>query len=99
MAETDDNRLTSETQDNLPETEEFGEIFDRAGTAAVGTSVDNNDTVIEDFDEKDSSLKWLLPLIILVVFIILGFWFCGKSAAPKQQAANIDINLFAELRV
>lgn len=35
----------------------------------------------EDFDEKESGMKWLLPLIIVFLLVIIGYWFCSKPAA------------------
>ena len=58
-------------------TEEVAEVLDRIGTAAVGTTDDKS--MIEDFAEKDSNLKWLLPLIILILLVVVGFLFCSKS--------------------
>ena len=53
---------------------------------------------MENTDEKDSALKWLLPLIIVILLIILGYWFCSKPPAPpkaeggdsKQVVKNIS---------
>lgn len=27
-------------------------------------------------------LKWLIPLLLLGLLIVLGYWFCGKTSAP-----------------
>jgi hypothetical protein len=52
----------------------------------------------ENIDEKDSGMKWLLPLIIVVLMVIAGFWFCSKPAAvlpaanTNAPAANANTN-------
>ena len=47
------------------------------------------DTTVENIDDYDdnSPLKWVLPLIILALLVILGFWFCGNS--EKHTAKSI----------
>ena len=82
---------------HLPETSEtVAESFDRIGTAAVAMVDEKGDIAVEDFDEKDSSLKWLLPLIILILLVIFGFWFCRterKVEAPApENTANANVN-------
>jgi hypothetical protein len=52
---------------------------------------------MENTEEKESGLKWLLPLIILVLLVITGYWFCTKPPEPpkpevgdsKQAVKNI----------
>lgn len=68
--------------------ESAGETFDRIGTAAVGTAGEHEKIIVKD----DSILKWLLPLIILALLVVVGFWFCGKSASPKETAARVIVN-------
>ena len=62
------------------------DTVDRFGTAAAET-VDTTrgaevfrqaETAIEDY-EDNSPLRWLIPLIILIVFIALGYFFCGGT--------------------
>jgi len=36
-------------------------------------------------------LKWLLPLLILLLLIALGFWFCGRSTTPTAPT-NMNAN-------
>ena len=62
---------------NLPEPEEVAETLDRIGTAAVGMT-DDDSMITGDFDD-DSNLKWLAPLAIVVLLVVLGFWFCGGA--------------------
>jgi uncharacterized protein YidB (DUF937 family) len=81
---TPDGAVPAETEiiAHLPETSEtITESFDRIGTAAVAMVDEKGDIAVEDFDEKDSNLKWLLPLIILILLVIFGFLFCSTS--PK----------------
>lgn len=51
----------------------------------------------ENIDENESGMKWLLPVIIVVLLIIAGFWFCSKPPAPPvtnttAPAANANVN-------
>lgn len=94
-----DADMRSRTGELLPETVEAGaENFDRIGTAAVGTTVEKGEIMAENFDEKESDLKRLLPVIILALLVILGFWFCRtqpKAEAPAAETttnANSNIN-------
>ena len=50
---------------------------------------------MENIDEKESALKWLLPLIILIIFVFVGAWFCtAKQPEPKTETppANTTAN-------
>lgn len=65
---------------------------DRIGTGnsaqTIGESADASVENINDFND-DSPLKWLLPLVILALLIILGYSFCGK--AEEHKTANINV--------
>jgi outer membrane protein OmpA-like peptidoglycan-associated protein/uncharacterized protein YidB (DUF937 family) len=37
-------------------------------------------------------LKWLLPLILLGLLLLLGYWMCGKSTPPATPVANTNVN-------
>ncbi len=37
-------------------------------------------------------MKWLLPLILLAIIVILGFWFCGKGKSGDETPANTNTN-------
>lgn len=80
-----DADVLSGTAGLLPET---AETFDRIGTAAIETIEDEEKIMVEDLNEKESSLKRLLPLIILILFVILGFWFCRTT--PKTEAPAVE---------
>ena len=50
---------------------------------------------MENTDEKESGLKWLLPLIILILLVFIGYWFCSKKTEPPKTeapAANTNTN-------
>lgn len=84
-----DADLHSETAGVLPETgEAAAETFDRIGTAAVGVTKEKEEIMVEDLNENESSLKRLLPIILVVLFVILGFWFC--RTAPKTEAPAVE---------
>ncbi|MGI9034866.1 MAG: OmpA family protein [Pyrinomonadaceae bacterium] len=53
--------------------------FNRVDEAAVG-------------DSGNSILKWLLPLILLVLLIAIGWAFCRKAEAPTVTNANSNSN-------
>jgi len=53
---------------------------------------------MENTDEKESALKWLLPLIILIILVALGAWFCTRPPEPPKAetpppAANSNTNV------
>lgn len=66
-------------------TTNVGETFDRIGTAAVDDNVrafgDRTGSALDtvDVDGDDSILKWLIPLLLLGLLIVLGYTFCGKN--------------------
>ncbi len=71
-----------------------GEPFDRIETAAadnnVGVFGDRPGNSLETIDDGDDSiLKWLLPLLLLGLLIVLGYTFCGKSAPVVTTNANV----------
>ncbi len=42
-------------------------------------------------DGGSGILKWLLPLLLLGLLLLLGYWFCGKGQAPATNT-NTNIN-------
>lgn len=50
--------------------------------------------VNENFDdEKDNSpLKWILPLLLLGLLLILGYTFCSKAPAPTTTNVSAGAN-------
>ncbi len=78
-----------------------GENIDRVDAAAELTDKTEVAGVPGIFDvktdgEENPLLAWLLPLLILVLLVILGFWFCGgKSepvAAPETNVNTANVN-------
>jgi outer membrane protein OmpA-like peptidoglycan-associated protein/uncharacterized protein YidB (DUF937 family) len=61
-----------------------GAVGDTAGSAlnAVGD--------VFDGDGDGGILKWLLPLILLGLLLLLGFWFCGKPPVVKAPETNAN---------
>jgi hypothetical protein len=45
--------------------------------------------MVENIDEKESGMKWILPLIIVILLLIIGFWFCSKPAEPPAANTNL----------
>ncbi len=69
-----------------------------AGAKAVGDRVGGalhsvGDMVDGDGDGNGSILKWLIPLLLLGLLVVLGFWFCGKSTAPTVTNVNTNANV------
>jgi uncharacterized protein YidB (DUF937 family) len=72
--------------------------FDAAGDVAGGT-LNKVSEVFDSDDNGDRVFKWLLPLILLGLFILLGSWFCGKPPEVKiteevntNKTGNADSN-------
>ncbi len=67
-----------------------GAVGDRVSGAmnSVGDAFDG------DGDSGSSEmLKWLIPLLLLGLLIVLGYWFCGKSQTPTAPTnANTNAN-------
>ena len=75
------------------------ETFDRIDASAGTTDLADGATVAgvpgifsETGGENDSPLSWLLPLIILALLMIVGFWFCGGKSEPVATT-NGNINV------
>lgn len=91
---------TTETQSNI----NAGETLDRIGTAAAAETIDRRNDFVEtnavnNLDETNdgSPLKWLVPLILLLVLITLGWAFCRKAEAPTvtpnvNNSKNINVS-------
>lgn len=65
------------------------------GDAATGTDfsrTDDSSATGGDYSENPM-FGWLVPLIIVVILIILGFMFCSKKAsAPSARTDEIQMN-------
>lgn len=83
-------------------TDSVSETFDRVGTAASeykdaeagplnrtmeGVSQVSDDNVFEE----DSPLKWIAPLVLLLLLIVLGYWFCGKTTTSVSRTVDTVI--------
>ncbi len=94
LLDVDESYQSANAAQGVGGTTTASETFDRVGTAAsefndpgarpIGaaqTSGAANRAV--DFDDAemndDSPLKWIVPLVILALLIIIGYAFCGKS--------------------
>lgn len=48
---------------------------------------------VEPVTGSGSVLTWLLPLLLLGLLIVLGYWFCGKGTPPANvNTANTNAN-------
>lgn len=67
-------------------------VIDRNVNPVVDKTDNSVDRVDDTFDtEGNSPLAWLLPLLLLGLLLVLGYWFCSKSpepAAPVVTNAN-----------
>jgi hypothetical protein len=52
-----------------------GEVLDRVDPGTIDKIEPDTDEIYND----DSVLKWLIPLILVALLVIIGYWFCGKS--------------------
>lgn len=56
----------------------MGESFGKVGDALDGDG------------DSGGILKWLIPLILLAIIIILGYWFCGTKSTPVSTVTNVN---------
>jgi uncharacterized protein YidB (DUF937 family) len=67
----------------------------KGGIRAADDVIDRVSPTLGSTADGNSVMTWLLPLIILVLLVIVGFWFCGKSTltTPANSAnANVATN-------
>lgn len=81
------------------------EVFS-GGVAAAGAAGDRVSGAVRNvgnsFETNDSGsgsiLKWLLPLLLLGLFVVIGYMFCGRGTTPTVPAnanrtnANANVN-------
>jgi len=60
-------------------------------TGIVGDRTDRSVASVDDYND-DSPLKWLLPLLLFGLLLILGYSFCRKSPTPTTANANANTN-------
>lgn len=65
-----------------------GDTAGAVGGRVSGTMSSVGDTLDGD---GDSILKWLIPLLLLGLLVVLGFWFCGKSETTAP-VGNANVN-------
>jgi len=56
----------------------------------VVNKIDDSVNRVGDAFDNNSPLGWLLPLLLLGLLLVLGYWFCSKSPAPSATNANAD---------
>ncbi|MDQ6785466.1 MAG: hypothetical protein M3033_01415 [Acidobacteriota bacterium] len=75
------------------------ETFDRVGTAAsefndsAASPLDRNignlpNSLDAELTNDDSPMKWIVPLIILFLLIILGYSLCSKPSATTTEKTD-----------
>jgi len=59
---------------------------------AVESRTNTNLSHVSDYENSDDSspLKWLMPLLILALLIILGYSFCSKPEEHKTNSTDIN---------
>jgi len=93
---------------NVANTTTAAETFDRIGSAAAefnaeeARPLDGNPSVLprdlsDDVINDDSPLKWLTPLIIVFLLIILGYSFCSKppdaTHGMQKEFVSAKVNI------
>ena len=67
-------------------------VGDPAGAVSGRVSGEMNEVRDNVEDDGASMLKWLLPLLLLGLLVVLGFWFCGRSGTPTAPVGNVNAN-------
>jgi uncharacterized protein YidB (DUF937 family) len=70
---------------------------DRFGSAAAETFADSQVSNLADSVPDNSPLKWLAPLLLLAISMVMGWAFCSKppepsAGAPAKTAVNSNVN-------
>jgi len=95
-AETFDRVGTAATETLDADKRNIGGLNATVGNvSSVGDRVNNPLNRIDDNfdDEEDNSpLKWLLPLLLLGLLLILGYSFCSKTPVPTTTNVNVNAN-------
>jgi uncharacterized protein YidB (DUF937 family) len=71
-----------------------GGTLDRldAGASAAGKKTTAAFGDFDDGGSDNSMLNWFLPLLLLGLLIILGYWFCGRASTPVTTVGNVNAN-------
>ncbi|MDQ3042255.1 MAG: YidB family protein [Acidobacteriota bacterium] len=56
----------------------------------VGNRVDSTLDKVESAADNPSPLQWLLPLLLLGLLLVIGYWSCSK---PPTSPASASVNL------
>lgn len=56
--------------------------------------VDANLETVDDAPDNPSPLQWLLPLLLLGLLLVIGYWSCSKSPT-SSASARVNINTVA----
>jgi uncharacterized protein YidB (DUF937 family) len=69
-------------------------------TGTIGARANTEIGDINDYENNDNSpLKWLLPLLILALLVIIGYSFCSKPEEHKTNETNINADKNVSLRI
>jgi len=64
-----------------------GGAFNKVGNVFDGDGDESGD------GGSGGILRWLIPLLLLGILIVLGYWFCGTKSAPLANVpANTNVN-------
>lgn len=70
-----------------------GRAADRVGDTLNAARADLGDAVDSAASGAGSALRWLIPLLLLALLLILGFWFCRSGQTPVANSnANANGN-------
>jgi uncharacterized protein YidB (DUF937 family) len=62
-------------------------------TYPIGNQVDTALNNSDDEPDNHSPLQWLLPLLLLGLLLVIGYWSCSKpSTSPATAKININIS-------
>lgn len=72
---------------------DVAQAFDRVDASQTSSAhlADGVSGIVSGSDDNNSPLAWLLPLLLLGLLVILGFWFCGKKSEPVATV-NTSVN-------
>lgn len=59
----------------------------------VGGAMNKVGDVLDGDGDSGGILKWLIPLLLLGLLVVLGYWFCGKSQPLTTPTPNKNGNV------